>query len=314
MPCLSIIIPIYNAEEYLDQCLFSIQKQPDSSIEVIMVNDGSTDSSQLIIQQFLSDIRFKCLVQPNKGVSAARNLGIKHATGDFLLFVDSDDFLHPQAINRIVKSLKELQPEMLFFGYEKGADFEVFYKSNLLKDKGRFILKEVALKRILDDEQVFGFVWNKVFNADLIKKNNIFFKEDIHISEDLLFSIEATTKIQQSYIIHDTLYFHRLGHVSVFNSDFKPDKLSVIKAYSMVVSLLNEPSLVKSTRHKLVCILLPMARNNVRCLNDELSIKVISNYFKQVSLISFVLDKNVGKRYKLAFILALINQKLLRLI
>jgi len=314
MPCLSIIIPIYNAEEYLFECLESIQKQNEASIEVIMIDDGSIDSSSLIIEGFLFDGRFKCYKQTNKGVSSARNLGIKNAQGDYLLFADSDDLLHPQSLQRLVMILRKVQPELLFYGYEQNNTPYDFRKMDIESSEGSYLSPDCAKGLILEDESVFGFIWNKVFKADVIKQNALFFDEAIRISEDLLFCVQASNNIKNFYFLKDKYYFHRVGHESLYHSDFKPYKLSVISAYKNIISLLNEPSLIKGAQHKLLCILLPMARNNAKYLRDDESNKIMAKHFRNSNFSSFFLDRKIKIKYKIALVLALVDQALLRFV
>src|SRR5690242_6114774 len=106
MPRLSVVVPIYNVEGFLDECLGSLAAQTFSDLEVVMVNDGSTDGSAAIAEAFAArDERFRLITQPNGGLSAARNTGIDAATGEFLAFVDSDDVLPPDAYERLVGAL-----------------------------------------------------------------------------------------------------------------------------------------------------------------------------------------------------------------
>lgn len=314
MPCLSIIVPIYNAEEYLFECLESIHKQDETSIEVIMIDDGSFDGSLSIIESFLSDARFRCYKQSNKGVSSARNLGLEHAKGEYLLFADSDDLFYPLSLQRLVTVLKDIQPELLFYGYDQNNTPDKPEGMNIEPSEGSHLALNCAVRLILEDEAVYGFIWNKVFKADVIKENDLLFDESIRISEDLLFCVKASNNIKKFYIIEDKFYFHRLGHESLYHSDFEPCKLSVISAYKKIISLLNEPSLIKDAQHKLLCILLPMARNNAKSLRDDESKKIMAKHFRSSNFSSFVLDRKIKVKYKIALILALADQNLLRFI
>ena len=106
---ISIIVPIYNVEEYLRECLDSIQKQTYPNFECIMINDGSTDNSKQIAEEYLVDIRFKLINQSNQGLSSARNTGIKHLNADssFVSFVDSDDYIHSTFLEKMTRQIEE---------------------------------------------------------------------------------------------------------------------------------------------------------------------------------------------------------------
>src|SRR4051794_25232839 len=108
MPRISVVVPIYNVEPYLEECLDSIARQTYSDLEVVMVDDGSKDNSPEIAERWASkDRRFRLVTQPNGGLGSARNTGIKHAGGELLAFVDSDDYLAPNAYQLLVEALDE---------------------------------------------------------------------------------------------------------------------------------------------------------------------------------------------------------------
>ena len=99
---ISIIVPIYNSEKYLDECLLSIQNQSYTNFEVLLINDGSTDNSNFICEKFVSqDVRFRHFSQENKGVSSARNYGLKEASGEFITFIDSDDYVEANHLEEL---------------------------------------------------------------------------------------------------------------------------------------------------------------------------------------------------------------------
>lgn len=113
MPQISIIIPVYNAEEYLEECLLSIGQQTFGDFEILAINDGSTDNSLEILNQYQGKASQDFFLQENKGVSAARNLGLENATGEYIGFVDADDWLHSQTLGTYIIALSEEK----LFGY-----------------------------------------------------------------------------------------------------------------------------------------------------------------------------------------------------
>ena len=113
-PKVSVIIPVYNVEAYIKEMLLSVQGQSFNDFEVILVNDGSTDGSQQIINEFCArDERFRCFVQENAGVAAARNLGIEKATGKYIVFYDPDDVVPVKALEKMVKAAEKNNAEMI---------------------------------------------------------------------------------------------------------------------------------------------------------------------------------------------------------
>lgn len=206
----SIIVPIYNGEKYLDDCIQSIIEQSYNNFELILVNDGSKDSSLNICQRWkLKDSRVRICTKENGGVSSARNYGIKVCKGDYILFVDCDDILSQDYLLKMVevvfKEGKYLLPvsAMQFIG--DGAYFE-------------FVEKDLSsLKKISDcvlemyDRHLLNSPCNKLYNKSIILRHNIQFREDIDLGEDLLFNVAylKTREIQNAYILEDIKYYYR---------------------------------------------------------------------------------------------------------
>ena len=159
----SIIVPIYNAEKYLSECLDSILFQNYEHFEVIMVDDGSTDNSNEICQFYCNkDDRFKLIVQKNQGVSSARNKALELVTGNFILFVDSDDILLSNSLKFIEKKIKD--NDLLCFGYYK------YYLNNqeaMILKNDFFKKKDDYLNAIIFNQEFGGYLWNKCFKQIL---------------------------------------------------------------------------------------------------------------------------------------------------
>lgn len=172
----SIIVPIYNVEQYLDICLSSIEKQSYQNWEAILVNDGSTDNSKLICQKFVDeDPRFKYYYQANAGLSGARNFGLDNANGDYVIFVDSDDYLDSDALNNLLHGLVQYNADMII-----GSHID-FYGNGFSSENCDSISKEYKLitcGTALDglfgsDHMVYGASWGKLYKRTIF--NNIRF-------------------------------------------------------------------------------------------------------------------------------------------
>lgn len=183
---LSIIIPVYNAEEYLDRCLTSILEQEFVSYEVILIDDGSTDSSPMICDRYSSsDPRFRTVHKPNGGVSSARNVGLELAKGEYVMFLDSDDALLPYALDDIMDVVAG--DDMIIGGYAvfvggipvkdvrpaacrsyRGADFPLFFQENIRRNC-----------------EMLDAPWAKLFKRKAI--GSVRFNEDLSYAEDKLF-------------------------------------------------------------------------------------------------------------------------------
>lgn len=240
---ISIVIPVYNAEDYLERCLHSVLDQEFSSYEVILVDDGSTDASWLICDRYSStDPRFITLHQPNKGVSAARNAGINMAQGEYVMFLDADDALLPDALESMVESLngedlvvggygtfiggvpsKEVRPYAAM-SY-KGNDYPRFFEDNLLPNC-----------------ELLNAPWAKLFRTKAIR--GIRFNEDMNYAEDKLFVFEVLSKISSVLTVSRAVYgyYRRAGSLgSDISSDSHIQKLMMfLERYVPVISVLSE--------------------------------------------------------------------------
>lgn len=247
---ISIVVPVYNSEEYLDRCLHSILDQDFSSYEVILVDDGSTDASSLICDRYSStDPRFITLHQPNKGVSAARNAGINMAQGEYVMFLDSDDALLPYALDAMVDSLsgedivvggygtfingvpsKEVKPHAT--ESYKGNDYPRFFQENLLPNC-----------------ELLDAPWAKLFRVKAIGK--LRFNEDMSYAEDKLFVFEFLSKCSSMLTVSTAVYGYYLRPGSLgsdISSDIHIQKLiQFIQRYVPVLNVLKErcPSVEK---------------------------------------------------------------------
>lgn len=190
---LSIIIPMYNASQYIERCLNSIYHQGlnVNEFEVIVINDGSTDNSLEIVKDYLTsykNIRF--FSQKNSGQGAARNLGIKHATGEYILFLDSDDFLLPQSINKILSIVKHVSCDVINFLMEvelPTGNVKESYLYHYDYDK-IYSGKELLLRTGIN----IGSACSSLYKRSFILQNNIFFPVDMK-HEDVFFSYQIYT-------------------------------------------------------------------------------------------------------------------------
>lgn len=199
---LSIIIPVYNSERYLDKCLDSVLKQTFTDWECILVDDGSTDKSGSICDYYsLKDPRFKTVHKYNSGVSESRNLGIHLAKGDYLGFIDSDDFIEPTRYEKALKCAKEKNCDIVKCAIKQirkdGSSSVWFVPTGLYHIEDKLILSS-------PDYDNSG-VKENIFKTSLIKDNNIFFR-DCDYGEDWLFNVEAFTYAGKLYCIDEPLY------------------------------------------------------------------------------------------------------------
>lgn len=214
---LSIIIPIYNTEDYLEECLNSLLEQNYYNFEMILIDDGSTDKSSDICKKFLTKTNIFYIKVENKGCSEARNLGIKKAKGKYIIFIDSDDYIEKNILKELCKILKEKNLDLLWFGMNRING----NKKSKIKDND-----------YLDDRSpTFASVSNKIYKRELIEKNHILFNSEIHMGEDRIFNYKYFYYSNNILKIKENYYNYRDNPKSVTNILGLKRKKEIFKAF-----------------------------------------------------------------------------------
>ena len=207
----SIIIPAYNAAEYLSACLSSCVQQTLFDIEIICVDDGSTDATPEIIREYMKqDFRIQLVSKANGGLSSARNAGIDHACGDMIMFLDSDDYLSENACERVWIESRECPADIITFGTVVFPDVppaEPWYYWALSVDPGRFY--EFTPDLLFHNRSSLPFVWRQAYRHSFLKKNELLFDETVRFGEDTVFQMEAFPHASCFAYIPDNLYHYR---------------------------------------------------------------------------------------------------------
>ena len=221
---ISIIIPVYNTETYIGACLDSVLEQTYQYIEVIVINDGSTDFSQKIIDKYAEkDPRVKSYIFPHEGLSVARNHGLSVATGDYLAFVDADDLLYPDALKLLLKIIKGEEADIVEGKICKG-DFlscSVKIKNPYLK----IFNAEAAIEDLLYQKNLSSSMCGKIFRKELF--NNFSFEKNI-LYEDLNLIYRIYENCNKIIYINIPVYFYRNREGSIINT-WKTERLDVLK-------------------------------------------------------------------------------------
>ena len=225
-PFFSIIIPVYNAEHYLRECLDSVLSQTYTDWEAICVDDGSTDSSGAILDEYAArDPRFRRIHQSNSGVSVARNTALDAVKGEWILFVDSDDMLKPFALDRFVHY--EPKADIVYFGmdfvFSDGCIATYVYPDvncTNIDDNTSYIVTKLAKCAMGVD--FFGYTWDKFIRGDLLRRCNVRFEEGIDCWEDALFALKVFSVAKTFAIIGDSLYSYRYSQSGLTYSSKKP--------------------------------------------------------------------------------------------
>lgn len=219
----SIIIPVYNVEEYIDECLESCVKQTYKNIEIICVNDGSPDDSVKHIEKFRKKYKNILLInQDNAGVVVARNEGIKRASGEYIMFVDSDDYIDTDMVEKMVSELDGSKADAVKCNVDTTLYFLQFAK---IKKRGIYKGKkyqDFIVSQLFEDNNMFSIVYNGIYKRELCG----LFPEGFRLGEDVLFNGEFFLRAKSVALIDDALYHYRDNPNSVTHL---PDINSIIR-------------------------------------------------------------------------------------
>ena len=208
MTKISVIIPVYNVEKYLRQCLDSVVNQTLKDIEIICVNDGSPDNSLAILKEYAqNDNRIKIINKQNGGLSAARNSGLEIATGEYIGFIDSDDWIEPETYELALKTMNDYHPDLVCWGAKAVAEDDFSDYKRLEEQQKYNTIKLEGLKKFNSElyDYVSVTVWNKLFKAKIIKDYNILYPVGVN-NEDDAFTIKYLLHCNNVYFINQYLY------------------------------------------------------------------------------------------------------------
>jgi glycosyltransferase involved in cell wall biosynthesis len=234
-PLVSVIVPVYNVEQYLDECLYSIRQQTYENLEIIVVEDCSTDKSLEVLSKHLNDQRIKLIRhEKNSGLSAARNTGIDAAKGDYIMFVDSDDLVHLSLIELCVKYAIVNDADLITYNFKA---FEDGIKLSLQLD-----LSNVDNLKVLEQgENYFNqqhFAWLKFIRTSLVKSKRLYFPIGLYY-EDWPFHWELGLVANKKFHIPAELLLYRQRKTSITGSSGKK-LLDLFKVHSLVLNLLEQ--------------------------------------------------------------------------
>lgn len=227
----SVIVPIYKVEEYLDRCVNSIVNQTYKNLEIILVDDGSPDRCPQMCDEWKKkDSRIKVIHKLNEGAGLARNKGLENCTGKYICFFDSDDYLNPDTVEKCVKTAGKYSSDIVLFGAAE-VDLNGNVLNNTDFDLGNtYFENEAVTENLLSElishdfrkgrEHNFHFsLWTGFFSSKLIKKNNLTFLSEREIfSEDSYFLLELYSKAKSVAVIPDVLYYHLINNGSLSQS------------------------------------------------------------------------------------------------
>ena len=252
---ISVIVPIYKVEAYLKKCLDSIITQSYHNIEIILVDDGSPDNCGTICDEYAyKDNRIIVIHKKNGGLSSARNAGLDNCSGDYIMFVDSDDWIEENFCEKALNNILEKKVDCLVFGYFKHENNQIITKAT---NNPRYLSSEKAILSIIKlDDIIFNFAWNKIYCKKVFK--------EIRFPEGRLFEDQGTTYkifdlVGKIYVLDSPLYHYITRDGSIMSNKYKPQAIN--DKFDLWVERLafikhNYPSIYKDQLKKLVIFII----------------------------------------------------------
>ena len=281
----SIVVPVYNAENYLKKCVDSLIQQTYKDIEIILVNDGSTDSSLSICHEYQKiDDRISVIDKENGGASSARNAGIKAAKGDYIMFADSDDFTDKEWVNLMVASQMKYKDSFVvcdLCGFIHDGTLLPLHKKII--DSGFIEAKDYY---ILSDNNLLNQPVNKIFSLSIIKENSLVYDTNLVIGEDLYFNLNYLEYCRKIFFINHELYFcltdrdDSLCH-AYYEDLFQINKKLFFKHIQLFEALQVEPSYYDD-------LYLSFYGSCIDCLDRELN-NSEKNFFDKYKQMKFIM-------------------------
>lgn len=296
---ISIVVAAYNVEKYINECIKSLLNQSCDNYEIIIVDDGSTDSTAKIIDSFSGNENIKIIHKKNEGVSVARNVGIENANGKWLTFVDGDDFVDSEFIINIRKIINNIECDMIVFNYNAYFNYDNKFECRTLPfNNDQFITKykDFFQKRMIsqyyeggDDRTIVssGTTWCKVIKNEIVKRNNIRYKPGLIKAQDTVFWLNITEKANKIYYFNKYLYNYRLSFSSISSgkkfikeSEKEFDKL--IKEYRTFVKN-KDYSFIEALNLRYIQVIMWNIDHNFFNINNNIKIRNRINLLKDLS-------------------------------
>lgn len=218
-PLVSIIIPVYNLAPYLKECLDTVRKQTYPELEVLLVNDGSTDSSKDLCEIYVrGDSRFHLINKPNSGVSDSRNRALDAASGKYIQFIDGDDWLTPDATEILVHAAESTGADLVLAHFYRVADERMAPRGHIKAEKVLTRQEFAAEMMKAPANYYYGVLWNKLYRRSILDSRGLRFDTQVNWCEDFLFNLEYIQYVRLVSAVPKPIYYYRKRETSLVNS------------------------------------------------------------------------------------------------
>ncbi len=296
---ISVIIPVYNAEKFLKKTIESVVNQSYKNIELILVNDGSIDNSEAICNKYaLADKKIKVISQKNSGPAAARNVGVRNTTGNFVFFLDADDFINDKTFEILIAKHNEYQPDLIISNFCKlENNGEIINQKVVFTPDGESFVDEIKFLSKTDitdwirhflkypSNHLISYCWARLYKLSIIKNNNIFFNEDMRLFEDFVFNLKYLKYTNKIVFVNKSLYTYTMpsNHVTasmaIINSDSLAHDMNVFKTkttefFGQTNNAINAFDIKKEIGHALIHYSIIFLIRSCRYINKNIKEKI----------------------------------------
>ena len=285
----SIIIPTFNAGECICRCLESIFKSSFYDYQIILIDDGSTDNTEELIKKYITDERVRYFKKSNEGVSAARNYGINKAEGDYILFIDADDTIGENLLEKISVQITETRCDLVLFGFKILGDSRRKNDTDVLHNLGRLDkidTKDIVIEMLKPENGLFGYCRRNCYKKKLIHDESILFNRSVKISEDYLFMFEAVIKSKVISVLPLELYSYIINENSVTTKYIPSLKRDMEFVNGEITKMLSSKysDLVNCFRAQKINTLIRIIQNECRAYNFFVSYRNAKSVIKEYKI------------------------------
>ncbi len=230
--CVSVIIPVYNQEKVIERCINSVLNQTYKELQVIVINDGSTDNTEKLLMPYLNrDPRLEIYHADNKGVSAARNYGLSLVKGEYIQFVDGDDYVSETLVEDMVTALETVHADMGVCNYYKLMG-KWTVPNRALDRPGVYPAKDYLVRTIKDPgHHYYGVTWNKIYRTQIIRNYKIQFDVGVTLGEDFIFNLDYWSKCSIVRVISEKNYYYNRTNQTSLSFCRSPELQDCLKEY-----------------------------------------------------------------------------------
>lgn len=292
---ISVIVPVYKVEKYLSRCIDSIIAQTYKNLEIFLIDDGSPDKSGRICDEYAKkDHRIRVLHKPNGGVSSARNLGLKEAKGEYIGFVDSDDYIAPQMYEVLINNIEKYDADISICGFSQEDQNGVFHRYWQESITETFDTVQ-QIDNLLSNRYYRCSIWDRIFKRKTLE--NVFFHDDIKIYEDMLFDYEAIKKSHKAVFTSTPYYYYcENDSSSAARSPFSDTKMDILRVFDIIKAdiekrypILNKTAKREFTRNNIMCMQLAVSsgydnKTNLKLIQRNIRKNLFSYLFSSAAL------------------------------